>query len=203
MKNLLLVIIVLFLTTNILAQDSKAYIGVGLGYAIPGGDAMIGVDNGIELGIVNFGYRFDENWGATINLVSSGHTLEATTDVAWGLAYYGVGPMYTTSLSDNISLDVKPQAALGMVGVYVLESNSANSVLGLDGAQVRGSGFVLGNSLVFGSERGLKFSVNFDYLFGNWKTTKYTDGSSFDWNNLGYATAMSKLSLGLGLRFNF
>ena len=200
MKNLLLVTIVLFLSINILAQDSKAYIGVGLGYAIPSGDAMIGVDNGMELGIVNFGYRFNENWGATINLVSSGHTLEATTDVAWGLAYLGVGPMYTTSLSDNISLDVKPQAALGMVGVYVVESNS---VLGLDGAQVTGSGFVLGNSLVFGSERGLKFSVNFDYLFGNWKTTTYTDGSSFDWKNVGYATAMSKLSLGVGIRYNF
>ena len=197
MKKLLLVTVIL-LSFSVVGQDSKAYLGVGLGYALTGGDAMVGVDNGVELGVINFGYRFDENWGATLNLVSSGHTLEVNPDVSWGLAYFGVGPMYSTSLSDNISLDIKPQAALGMVGVYV-----ENVGLGIDGAQVTGTGFVLGNSLIIGSDRGLKLSVNLDYLFGNWKTTTYKDGTYFDWKDVGYATAMSKLSLGLGLRYNF
>jgi len=72
-KVLLLVAIVTLSVTQSFAQDSKGYIGVSIGLAAPMGDTADGVDSGLELGLINAGYRFNETWGATLNWGASGH----------------------------------------------------------------------------------------------------------------------------------
>lgn len=191
MKKIILIIIAIFTISLGYSQDSKAYLGVSLGVAIPGGDTGEDLKTGIDLGFINFGYRFTENWGATLNLVSSGYTIDDVDDVAVGVAYFGLGPMYTTSISDNISWDIKPQIALGLTGVSA-EDGYADETF-------TGNGFVLGNSLVFGTEKGFKFSINLDYLTG--KFTEYDDG--VDTYDIDDDNGFNKLSLGVGVRYNF
>ena len=193
MKKIILILVTIFTISLGYSQDSKAYLGISLGVAIPGGDIADNVNTGIDLGFINFGYRFSENWGATLNLVSSGHTVDSdfVDDVALGVAYFGLGPMYTTSISDNISWDIKPQIALGLTAVEKAD--------GYDDQTYKGNGFILGNSLVFGTEKGFKFSINLDYFTG--KITELDNGTgTYDIDD---DNGINKLSLGVGLRYNF
>ena len=177
------------------SQDSKAYLGVSFGIAIPG---SVGEDHetGIDLGFINFGYRFSENV-SNFNLTSSGHAAEDTDgDVITGVAYWGIGPMYTTSISDKISWDIKPQLALGMTGKQEYSGDYENDVLG---DFTRGSGFVIGNSFVFGTDTGFKVAVNLDYLMSSFTEVEY-DGETADIDD---DNGFTKLSLGVGVRYNF
>lgn len=199
MKKFLLLIIVLFATCKIKAQDletkdskpkfSKAYLGVSLGYAIPGGDGSDNLNSGINLGFINFGYRFTKEWGATINLTSSGFAYK--TEGALGVAVFSVGPMYTANLSDKLSLDLKPQYAFSIVG--------KESGTGYDDATLKGSGFVIGSSLNLGVTKGFKFSLNLDYTSGKW--------DELEWGGTTYKVtsknSISSLVMGAGLRYNF
>lgn len=185
-KNLFLLITILTISLGY-SQDSKAYIGISLGLAIPGGDISDNINTGIDLGFLNFGYRFSENWGATVNLVSSGHIVDNDFgDETVGIGYFGVGPMFTASISDNLSWDIKPQLALGLTMVNEVEGTEFNG---------KGNGFIFGNSLVFGSSKGFKFSINIDYLIG-----KITEVENIDVDE---DNSFNKLSIGAGLRYNF
>jgi hypothetical protein len=187
MKKIIITLITIFTISLGYSQDSKAYLGISLGVAIPGGDIADNVNTGIDLGFINFGYRFSEYWGATLNLVSSGHTVDNDFgDETVGVGYFGLGPMYTTNISDNLSWDIKPQLALGLAMVNEVEGIEFNG---------KGNGFIFGNSLVFGSSKGFKFSINLDYLMG--KITEVED-IEVDEDN-----SFNKLSIGAGLRYNF
>ena len=70
MKNILYTVTLIFTISLGYSQESKAYLGVSLGMAIPGGDMGEDVKTGLDIGFLNFGYRFSEKWGATLNLVS-------------------------------------------------------------------------------------------------------------------------------------
>ena len=102
MKKLILLLSVVFLTTTVLqAQDSNFYLGIGVGYATVGGDEISeGVDSGINLKFIDMGYRFNETWGVTAGLASSGHGLEDydADELTVGVAHFAIGPMYTTCL---------------------------------------------------------------------------------------------------------
>lgn len=172
------------------AQESKAYLGVSVGVAFPGGD-LDGLDTGLNLGFINFGYRFSESWGATANLISSGYSIE-NTDAAVGVATFSVGPMYTAKLGDKMSLDLKPQYALSMVG----KTKGADE---LDDATYKGNGFVLGSSLNFGITKGIKFSINLDYTAGKFTKEEYAGQTvSIESDN-----KFNSLALGAGIRYNF
>ena len=56
--------------TQSFAQESKFYIGVGAGYSTAGGEAADRSDSGLELGLINLGYRFNETWGACFPLTT-------------------------------------------------------------------------------------------------------------------------------------
>lgn len=200
MKNIIFTLIAIFTISLGYSQDSKAYLGVSLGMAIPGGDVGEDLKTGLDLGFINFGYRFSEKWGATLNLVSSGHEVEDTDgDMAIGIAYWGIGPMYTTSVTDKISWDIKPQLALGMAGKVSLSDDYGDFAEIEEDLTYKGSGFVIGNSFVFGTDTGFKVSVNLDYLFGSFTEVEY-DGISADIDD---DNGFSKLSLGVGVRYNF
>ena len=192
MKKVIILIITFLSISTISAQDSKAYLGVSLGYAIPGGDGSENLNSGINLGFINFGYRFTKQWGATLNLTSSGFSYKNTANgSAIGIAAFSVGPMYTASLSDKLSLDLKPQYAFSIAG--------KETGTGFAEETLRGTGFVLGSSLNFGMSKGFKLSLNLDYTTGKW-TELETAGRTY---NITTNNSLSSLVLGAGLRYNF
>jgi len=194
MKKVIILIITFLSICTISAQDSKAYLGVSLGYAIPGGDGSENVNSGINLGFINFGYRFTKQWGATLNLTSSGFSYKNTANgSAIGIAAFSVGPMYTASLSDKLSLDLKPQYAFSVAGV---QKDIPIGIYKYD-ATYKGTGFVLGSSLNFGMSKGFKLSLNLDYTSFNF-TEVEVQGSTAS-----VSTSANQLVLGAGLRYNF
>jgi len=199
MKKNLLLFMVLIASCSIKAQDvkeqaskpqfSRAYLGVSVGYAVPGGYGSDNLNSGINLGFLNFGYRFTKEWGATLNLTSSGFAYK--NKGALGVAVFSVGPMYTANLSDKLSLDLKPQYAFSIVG--------KETGTGYDDATLKGSGFVFGSSLNFGVTKGFKLSLNLDYTTGKWEELQY-GGTTYKVTS---NNNISSFVMGAGLRYNF
>ena len=192
MKKLFLTAFAVFAFSFANAQESKAYLGVSVGVAFPGGDGSENLNGvGLNLGFINFGYRFTESWGATLNLSSSGFSYKNISGAALGVGAFSVGPMYTAKLGDKMSLDLKPQYAFSIAG--------KEKGTGYDDATLKGTGFVLGSSLNFGISKGFKFSINLDYTTGKWKEAEIR-GSTISLNS---NNKISSLALGAGLRYNF
>mgnify|MGYP006078798459 CR=1 FL=1 len=197
MKKTFLFFLFIFIINQSFAQDSKFYLGIGVGFASNGGD--ISSDNnyksGININFLNTGYRFSESIGATVNLSSSGHPIDGT-DSAIGIGVFSVGPMFTLPIG-GMSLDIKPQYALSMKGVY-RGDDFANSSLGnLESIELSGSGFLLSNSLVIGDGEGFDFSVDLDYLNGKFNEIS-GPGGTYDDNS-----KYSSFRVGVGMRYNF
>lgn len=194
MKNLLTFIMVMLVSIGYSQSESKFYLGVGLGISTPGGDVGEDLKTGVNLNFLNLGYRFSETWGATFNLSSSGHVSKDDDDLAVGIAYFGIGPMYTVSLSEKVSWDIKPQYAFNLSGAVEYDGSSI-----ADG-DFDGNGFVFGNSVVFGDGgKGFCFSVDLDYMSGKFTeykesgiTIKYTEDNK-----------ITNFKLGVGIRYNF
>jgi len=177
------------------AQDSKAYLGVGLGLSVPGGNALEDLKTGLNFKFIDFGYRFSENWGVTIGLDSSGFNVdEDSVDAAVGVASLAIGPMYTVGLNETISWDIKPKYAFSIAGV--VRGDDADLY---DDAVWSGSGFILGNSIVFKSTKGFAFSIDLDYTFGKFKELEF-EGETYD---LSTNNKLNVLTLGAGVRYNF
>ena len=197
MKKIILTLIAIFTISLGYSQDSKFYLGVGVGFASNGGD--ISSDNnyksGININFLNTGYRFSESIGATVNLSSSGHAIDGS-DSAVGIGVFSVGPMFTFPIG-GISLDIKPQYALSMKAVY-RGDDAANSPLGnLESIELSGSGFLLANSFVIGDGEGCDLSVDLDYLSGKFNELSGPGGTIDD------DSKYSSLRVGLGIRYNF
>ena len=197
MKKIILTLITIFTISLGYSQESKFYLGVGVGFASNGGD--FSSDNnyksGININFLNTGYRFSESIGATVNLSSSGHAIDGT-DSAVGIGVFSVGPMFTLPIG-GISLDIKPQYALSMKGVY-RGDDAANSPLGnLESIELSGSGFLLANSFVIGDGEGLDFSVDLDFLSGKFNELSGPGGTIDD------DSKYSSLRVGVGMRYNF
>ena len=178
-----------------MAQDSKAYLAVNLGASFPGGD--ITTDTDISTGFdfnLNFGYRFTEAWGATATWGASAFAFDdaAGDTAAFGAGYLGLGPMYTLSLGDNLSWDIKPQYLLGLSGLYDFEG-------GTDDVTYSGSGWMLGNSVVLGMGQGFKIALNVDYLSGKYTEAEF-GGETLDIDS---DNAYSHFTIGVGARYNF
>ena len=201
MKKIILVSFLSLFVLSVYSQDddqdsqSKAYFGVSLGLAMPGGDIKDdeGLLTGLDLGFINFGYRFSETLGVTLNLVSSGHVADDYLDeTTIGVGYFGIGPTYTASLGGNVSWDIKPQLALGMIGKVRGQGD-------FDDIDWKGSGFVIGNSIVFGTSKGIKASINLDYLSSKFTEAEY-EGVSIE---ITEDNKFSKFVIGVGVRYNF
>ena len=197
-KVLLLFTVVTLSAMQSFAQDYKFYIGVGAGYATAGGDAAdeLNAEAGLSLNFLNIGYRFNESWGLTANLGSSGHSIK-DTDSAIGVGVFSFGPMYTVSLNENIYWDLKPQYAISMKGVF--RGNDAASI-GLEDVEMSGNGFVFGNSLVFGDGgKGFDFSIDLDYLMGKFTEASGPGGTE----DIDEDNSFNSLKIGVGVRYNF
>ena len=200
MKKLILLFSVVFLTTTSLqAQDSQFYLGAGLGLATASGD-LDGVEAGLNLKLIDVGFRFTESIGITAGLASSGHPIEGedVDDFVIGVAHFAVGPMYTSSLTDDLSWDFKPQIALSYLGKF---SGNDAEASGLDDVDWKGSAFILGNSFVYGlgGAQGFAISLDIDYRMGKF-TEAEGPGGTVDINE---DNKLNNLNIGFGLRYNF
>lgn len=178
------------------AQESKAYLSLSVGASLPGGEIsdVLELGTGIDLGI-GFGYRFTEQWGATLNLGSAASAYEdgSGDDAAFGAGFFSVGPMYTLGLGGDWSWDIKPQYVFSMSGVDEHEGGDLDSTL-------KGTGLLFGNSFVKGLGRGFKLAINLDYLSGSYSELE-SNGTTYDVDK--DSDAYSKLSIGVGVRYNF
>jgi hypothetical protein len=198
MKKIILLLSVVFLTTTTLqAQDSKFYLGIGAGYATAGGDDAQDVKGGVNLRFLDMGYRFNESWGVTAGLVSSGHGSSEGIDATLGIASFAIGPMYSVPVG-TVSWDIKPQFALSYVG----KTRYANEIdIEIEDGDYKGSAFILGNSFIFGDGgRGFTWSIDVDYRMGTFKEFEYLNGETIDFDD---DLKISNLSFGVGLRYNF
>lgn len=172
-KLILLTFLVAAFTMN--AQDSKGYLGVSLGLAMPTGDLADGAKTGLDIGFINAGYRFNETWGATLNWGATGHGLEDEIGGgSVGIGYLGIGPMISVG-----NFDFKPQYAFAS---YKEENDEFG-----DFDDDFDSAWIIGTTYNFASGSNWGASANLDYF-----TFKFDDG---DANN------MFKLTVGFQYRF--
>ena len=174
MKKILLFAIVALSVIQSFAQDSKGYIGVSIGLAAPMGDTADGADSGLELGLINLGYRFNEIWGATLNWGASGHKHPDFEDFTIGVGYLAIGPMISFG-----GLDIKPQ--------YAFVSAVAEGY-GIKDTVDSESGFILGATYNFS-------------LGGNWGIAANADYLNFTGEDYDESDSIFKLSV--GVRYNF
>ena len=95
----------------------------------------------------------------------------------------------------NIKWDFKPQYAFSMTGVF---RGGDAEALGVEDLEIRGSGFVLGNSFIMSESKGFSWTIDVDYLMGKFDEF-WLDGIGFEQNDETY----NSLRFGLGLRYNF
>ena len=182
MKKLFLLTL-LFAAFSMNAQDSKFYLGVGLGYATAGGD-YDDYSGGIDFDFFDIGYRFNESWGVTLGLNSSGHKFdESGVEATAGFATFAIGPMYSFPVG-NMQWDFKPQYAFSMAGVIDID--------GIGEVDLKGDAFIIGNSLLIGDGKW-QWSADLDYVMGNFDDI---EGESFD-------ADFNSLRIGVGVRYNF
>ena len=151
MKKLLLITaLALFLTNLTTAQDSKGYVGVSIGLAMPTGDLADDAKTGLDLGLINAGYRFNETWGATVNWGATGHSAKESDDVTYGIGYFAIGPMISFG-----NFDFKPQYAFSSA---VVESNGVDTDIDVDSALILGATYII----PLGGNWGM--AANLDYF---------------------------------------
>ena len=155
-------------TSKETSNDSKGYIGVSIGAAFPGGDLGDAAETGLNLGFINFGYRFDKNWGVTLNWGGTSFSDKDESSVIYGVGYLAIGPMWSIPLNNNIVLDLKPQYAI--TSGIIDTGDYGNRKLTLD----KSSGFMLGSSVNFSLAKHWALSLNLDYL--STKFNEYDDG---------------------------
>ena len=192
MKKIVVLMTALLTFTVIQAQESKAYLGVSIGVAIPGGDGAEYLGTGLNVGFLNFGYRFNKSWGATFNGNSSAFILNSNNNNSTiGIGSFSLGPMYTINVSKKLFFDLKPQYAF-----------SSTAVLDIPNYRLtfKGTGFGLGGSLNFGISKGFKMSINSDYFrykFNDTQVVVLGQTTSISYNNA------NQFIIGAGLKYNF
>ena len=183
MKNLFTVFMVMLVS---IGYSQGFSLDTGVGISFPGGDAYEDTTTGIDLKFIQLNYKFSESWGLTVGLASSGHGLEDDDDTSIGLGRISIGPSYTLPLG-GVSWEFKPQFIVSSSGLV----DDGFDEYDIDKA----NGFVIGNSILFGSNEGFQFLANIDLVTGK---LKELEGFEIDEDN-GYTF----FNIGVGVRYNF
>lgn len=196
--------ILLFISINSFSQGfvvakeedkelSKFYLGIGGGVAFRGGDINYwnNYSTGINLTLLNLGYRINETFGITANWNSSGHGLGANSAI--GIGYLSIGGIISVP-TKQFTWDIKPQYAPLVAGVF---SDDILYELGLYESYLLGSGFVFGNSLVRSTKKGFTYSLDIDYLSSYFNQARI-DGIYYD-----DSSTYNSFRVGVGIRYNF
>lgn len=161
----------------------------GAGISFPGGDAYEETETGIDLKFIQLNYKFSESWGLTVGFASSAHAVEYDyeDDTVIGLSRISIGPSYTLPLG-GVSWEFKPQ-------FIVSSSGLVDDGYGYEADIDKANGFVIGNSILFGSNEGFQFLANIDLVTGKIKEVERIE---IDEDN-GYTF----FNIGVGVRYNF
>ena len=159
-------------------EGRKGYIAITLGAALPQGDfgdaeltnpASGLAKTGLQLNLINFGYRFSKNIGIAGLWSGAAHNMEYFDDGTWSEGYF-LGGLLITFPSEKVDFDIR------VLGGYI----SAN--VELTSVQLKGSGTDFGYDLgvlsrIHFSQR-TSFIVAIDYTGGK-PTISTNDGMEF------------------------
>ena len=210
-------VILIFISFNSLGQGfgiakeeeekklSKFYLGIGGGVALRGGDINYwnNYSTGINITLLNLGYRINETFGISANWNSSAHNTWFLSKVTTlGIGYLSVGGIISVP-TKQFTWDIKPQYAPVVVGTYkgsALTLSNSYEILRV------GSGFVFGNSLVRSTKRGITYSLDLDFLsayFNQYRIDgKINNGFNFP-NYFVNVYDYFSFRIGIGVRYNF
>ena len=167
MKKALFLLVLIILSVSLSGQDTerKGFIGLSLGPAFPVGDfADNSLTNGdagyakigLNLCLVNFGYKFGENFGIAALWSGSAHNFDiAGIDGTWAYGSLMAGPMMSMPVSERLDFDLK-----WMIG-FVSATFETNDFGEEDG---EGFGWDLGASLRYHFTEKWSFLINADYF---------------------------------------
>jgi hypothetical protein len=185
-KIILTTLIILSIFSFAKAQDSKGYVGISLGAAFPGGDVTtdFGSKTGLNLSLINAGYRFSDRVGMTFNWGASAYKL-SDDQSTFAIGYLAIGPMFSFPISDKFSVDSKPQIAyLGGTINDGTDEVDFNKSLGL----------IIGSSINYAIANHWELSLNFDYL-----STKFNKLGGIEIED--YKSSFFNTSAGIHYRF--
>lgn len=202
MNKLLFIAMILF-SIAITAQESKAYLAFNVGASIPGGEIAAEDQANLKTGLdvnLDFGYRFNEQWGAFLTYGMSANEIDFTEEdfdepgtTVWRTGYIGIGPIYAIGLGENWSWDIRPGYVLAMPTTIDYEGGDLD-------VDAKGSGWMFGNSFVMGLSQGFKLAINIDYLSGTY--SEYGDGDNASEPDKS-SDGLTRLAIGVGARYNF
>jgi hypothetical protein len=180
------------------AQDSKAYLGVSIGAAIPTGALADNAESGLDIGIINAGYRFNETFGVTLNWGASGHS--GTDDYEGldiGVGYLAVGPMISFG-----NFDFKPRYAISKAN---LEGYSEELSIDVDIDLDVKTAFIIGGTYNMPLDGNWALAANFDYFTfkSDNQTVQLEDsaGSLYDVKFDSATYNMLKMTIGIQYQF--
>jgi len=207
MKKIIFTCICCFvLTINLSAQrnERKGYIGLSLGSSFPMGDFKDqDLDNedagfagtGLNLHLLNFGYKFGYTLGVTGSLFGASHPLKFDEDIdifndaSWSYGGLMGGLLISLPVSEKLDFDLRPMIGfvsgsspeIKLAGITVLEDQ-------------RGSGlcFDLGASLRFNFSDKWCGMIDLDY---------FSARPTFD-NDYKQSISTVNLNIGFGYRLN-
>lgn len=122
MKKFTLILAITLITTALFAQinDRRGYIGITVGPSIAIGDfSSKSLDNnkagfaktGLNIGLVNFGYRLGENFGLTALWFGAAHKADIDGfDATWSYGGLMGGGMFTIPINNKFAFDLKAMA---------------------------------------------------------------------------------------------
>ena len=189
--------ILIFICTSYTSegQTNKGYVGISVGTAIPIGtfknDGM--AVRGLQLSLLNFGYRFTDNIGITVNWGGSAYTIDTDLNDITSFGYLAIGPMFTIPAGTVVSIDIKPQYAI----VYGKDEF-------IDGSEIEysgGSGILFGTSVNFdlGGPIGLSFNTDI------FSISKFKEASvaGVDFGEVNFEDNINSFNITVGIQYRF
>lgn len=177
------------------AQTKKGYVGISIGSSVPTGtfksDGM--AKTGLQLSLLNFGYRFTDNIGLTLNWGGSAYEIDAVLSDVTSFGYLAIGPMFTIPAGTVVSIDIKPQYAI----VYGKDEF-------IDGSEIEysgGSGILFGTSVNFdlGGPIGLSFNTDI------FSISKFKEASvaGVDLGEVNFEDNINSFNITVGIQYRF
>lgn len=191
MKKFIIILSLVVLSANLFAQssDRKGFIGITLGPSIPIGDFAdnsLSNDNagfaktGLNINLINFGYKFGQNFGITGSWFGAAHSVDISgVDAMWSYGGLMGGPMLSFPLNEKLDFDLK-----GMIG-FVSAKLDMNELGETSGS---GVGFDFGASFRYNFTEKWCLLINGDYLASN---PKFDEGNQ----------KISTINLSLGIAY--
>ena len=133
MKKTLVLVALTFIIINLSAQDDRrrAWIGITLGPSVPVGDfgstdlkeSSGFASTGLNINLVNFGYRFTDNIGVTASWFGCAHELDLPSGAgftgSWSYGGIMVGPLISIPVSEKVDFNLRPMLGFSTANLEI------------------------------------------------------------------------------------